>query len=705
MVNLAGLSQGFIRRGHEDKASRREAALAFQEFRRTNPTATAAEMQQMIDTLGGGRNYIQGGLPSGEVLQAIAEQNAQAAARQKVQHQVEDMRQRQEISGSIQQTAEGLLTNLGRNTTQQDLNDLQQDFMSQIGGQEGIPEGINVSQYFTMDNLNNIRSQRAREYVPQALNIARSSGGKIDASSLKALYPNIPEGIADAAIALGEEDYSRERSQWLLSNRQALGDLITSEVASGREGTVRDLLVEYATNSGNHLTEEEITNFENDAKRLAEKRDEDRQRGIDTENSNATIKFYQDVASDPDIINAVEVGNNEQAEALIETIIRLNPPSVQDALRAEKTNVLNARIQTAQVLQDNYIDEQNRAADVQVADLANTLREQNRNNIFQHFGRLGDSNPNVGLNGDNAINAALDLAPTYEMSSENLTGLGEVFSQFPEGTNRTDLRNAGIEYLESIKARKMTDFISESQDTAKARLGAIGQDITFAKWRDNTTTDYFAKVEEVEQRYREIVLREPDPAKRNARLAATANALSQIEQITFERVNALRDYAGGKKGWITHGTPPWNEEEVTGEEGMLTLFSRDAARLQKLIEDAMVKIEPQPVEGQELPDIDWEALTGDVSEPAPSEKYASTVINRTINEVKATYANNTSNNFYDATDTAQRAYLASYLDTNAPSLARHFLQIERDRGTSARQVATLKFKRDPMAYIRSISTK
>jgi len=74
MIDFAGFSSGFNAQQERDERRRGELAQAFNEFQRLNPTATADQFQQFIDSMSGGRNYLRGGMPSGAALEAVVSQ-------------------------------------------------------------------------------------------------------------------------------------------------------------------------------------------------------------------------------------------------------------------------------------------------------------------------------------------------------------------------------------------------------------------------------------------------------------------------------------------------------------------------------------------------------------------------------------------------------------------------------------------------------
>ena len=78
MVDFVGFSSGFNKQQDSDERRRLELANAFSAFKQANPYASPMEMQSFIDQAAAGRNYLAGGMPSGNVLNLIGERNAAA---------------------------------------------------------------------------------------------------------------------------------------------------------------------------------------------------------------------------------------------------------------------------------------------------------------------------------------------------------------------------------------------------------------------------------------------------------------------------------------------------------------------------------------------------------------------------------------------------------------------------------------------------
>ena len=77
MVDFSAIASGFRQQRKDDRATRKDIADTFAQFRKDNPYATLDELTDRISSLTGGRNYLRAGLPEVSVLNQIADTNLQ----------------------------------------------------------------------------------------------------------------------------------------------------------------------------------------------------------------------------------------------------------------------------------------------------------------------------------------------------------------------------------------------------------------------------------------------------------------------------------------------------------------------------------------------------------------------------------------------------------------------------------------------------
>lgn len=159
MYGFSGFAQGFQQRGDQNRRSRRELAQAFQTFRQQNPTATLAEMQQYIDQMAGNSNYLRGGMPSGEVLRGIANQNAERAAQERADAELARIGQRASLMGQLTAQADSFLSNLEGEEDEIDFDEQMSVFQNQLGIEDPEALGVNLGSIFNANRLGTLRTE------------------------------------------------------------------------------------------------------------------------------------------------------------------------------------------------------------------------------------------------------------------------------------------------------------------------------------------------------------------------------------------------------------------------------------------------------------------------------------------------------------------------------------------------------------------
>ena len=92
MVDFSSMAGGFRKSMEDDRATRKDIANTFAQFRKDNPYATLDDMQDQINILSGGRNYLKAGLPSTGVLQGIATSNEENKAQADLQKEIKKIK-------------------------------------------------------------------------------------------------------------------------------------------------------------------------------------------------------------------------------------------------------------------------------------------------------------------------------------------------------------------------------------------------------------------------------------------------------------------------------------------------------------------------------------------------------------------------------------------------------------------------------------
>lgn len=137
----ASFFQGAQDRGDELFGRRRQTAMAFQQFKANNPTASYADFQQFVDGMAGGSNYLRGAMPAREVLQQLGQQNQQARRQQELQQRTASL-----LAG---QQAEGAFRNSFAAARMQGVRDPAQ-LIDMLAEQQGIDRQQDPNSYLTL---------------------------------------------------------------------------------------------------------------------------------------------------------------------------------------------------------------------------------------------------------------------------------------------------------------------------------------------------------------------------------------------------------------------------------------------------------------------------------------------------------------------------------------------------------------------------
>jgi hypothetical protein len=209
MVNWAGIAEGMTRRRDENLRSRREMAEAFALFRANNPYATAEEFQSFIDSYSGGRNYIAGGAPSGDILRRIGLENQRRRAEDERARRLESIRQRTETVRLIQGLADEALLGMQGD----DFASARDAVVAQFG-EDGaaLLADFDINGMFTPGRRDRLVGQQVRENLPAALDILRASDGQLTSADLARAFPDLPRAILDPLAEEAKRVHEQERA-------------------------------------------------------------------------------------------------------------------------------------------------------------------------------------------------------------------------------------------------------------------------------------------------------------------------------------------------------------------------------------------------------------------------------------------------------------------------------------------------------------
>ncbi len=180
MVDFSAMAGGFRKSMEDDRATRKDIANTFAQFRKDNPFATLEDMQNQINILSGGRNFLRAGLPSTEVLGRIAQSNLDAKTQKDLETNFSNYSKRAEIQEDLRKKAMNFLTQkmqsqqfLGSSKELQSsfLNGLETEFLSNLKESLGTDLDMDMSKtiadVFSIENATKARDDIFTKNMPE----------------------------------------------------------------------------------------------------------------------------------------------------------------------------------------------------------------------------------------------------------------------------------------------------------------------------------------------------------------------------------------------------------------------------------------------------------------------------------------------------------------------------------------------------------
>ena len=180
MVDFSAMAGGFRKSMEDDRATRKDVANTFAQFRKDNPFATLQDMQDQINILSGGRNFLRAGLPSTAVLSGIAQSNLDAKKQKDLETNFSNYSKRAEIQEDLRTKAMNFLTQkmqsqqfLGASKELQNsfLNGLETEFLSNLKESLGTDLDMDMSKtianVFSIENATKARDDIFTKNMPE----------------------------------------------------------------------------------------------------------------------------------------------------------------------------------------------------------------------------------------------------------------------------------------------------------------------------------------------------------------------------------------------------------------------------------------------------------------------------------------------------------------------------------------------------------
>ena len=579
MFDPVGFFQGFNEQQETDERKRVELAQAFQELRAANPYATGMELQSYVQQLGGGRNFLRGGMPSGLVLQGIAESNA--AAKQRM---LEDRERKIEADNlsmlssriSAKNALTGMIDDVLLNLeipNQADegtfLNNAKDQFIADLGGTDNLV-GIDLNQYFTPRNMDNVRRKAAMEILPKALDLIRTSNGSVTADNIQQ-YLKIPTQLIEPVRKAIKNEYDQTKAKFQFDNKRTLvADLVAEMERGGDPKVLADTFKTDASAMGITLDDSYVNELQVEAERIFNQRQEDRQDEKDNRISSALVNWKTAIMNDPAFVEAVRSGNIERAREIYKTRVTDIIPDAQAAALGQIEDIIDGIITFKQGEQRTYIAGIGDDFQARIPELRAKYAQDNVQAAEAVFGQALKTNEGRTPFNQAQLAAAQTLAKEYVMNGFNTSLLRETWAAAARDAQEQEIELTmdqlyalGKEALSGYGATKLADYVENAIGADQSRAGVVAPDgpVTFDTWLNSTTSNIQKDATAFETMMRDAMM-ETDPDKLLGKVERIMNKWQSVVGIRTGEINAAKQYSYGAQRWILAGTPGWNQDAV-----------------------------------------------------------------------------------------------------------------------------------------------
>lgn len=537
-------------RGSKDLTRRRsELARAFNEFKRSNPTATMQEFQWFIDQnvgTGPGSNYVRGGAPSQEVLQSIVAENKRREMEEVARQKFDQFRREQEMLGSFEGVADQLIFQNMDNPDK-----AYEEFRQRISPEalDYLGPQFNALSLFAPSRIETIKNQRIQEALPRAIELIEQSDGKIDRQQMSNLL-GVPMTIVDPIIERAQKSYDMKMED---RNRQLQSDALRAS------NDVRNWIW-----SDRNLDAYITSNDSKAAKELM-------------------LQEAKQRMTDEQFEIAYGVAKNRATPELFDSMY-------------------NERLATLRYSQRNAFNEALTGARASVYDAQMRARSDNLDEVRNHFGDPSSfvKSTTGRAGGTGAIVAAMltdkyQLGPAafqaitnaFEQAPDEILGDHMQLSRFVESTPEFQSAVYGMDrgsVNESIRSRV------ESQTVGSQSL------MTFNDFVEEKSADLAAAQEQTLDIVQKIAQTDMPPEEKIIRYQGI------IASIGREFADEVQQWGGASKNrtWLIYGEDTWNDDRVFNRNNPSSLLSTLLSAKEELISKIQREIEIEAASAQRI---------------------------------------------------------------------------------------------------------
>lgn len=533
----ASFGKGMLEQGEAMDRSRRDLAAAFDQFKRNNPYATYQDYQSFMDMYAGNNNYLRGGLPGDEVIQALAQQGAERKQRDLMAENLKEARSRAELMGSLEALVDRSLMGMSGDDYDKAFNDFTQSF----GGPNAFP-GMNVRSMFSPDRRERLQSMEARKYLPDAVKLAASANGSIDPELIAKTYgvnPDIARRVAEDAK---REYASQKQKEFAEVGARTLKDMAASP----------ELGDSFLKNYEPFLTPEQKTTFKTQLDAMREKikkEEDDKKEAMRVE---VRGKIEDGIASNPDVRAAIlRSPNREGGIAVVRDYLKRRIPGHQQSAITDDdiTQIYN---QISSGL-DNTRDDTLRKEEQAIRGTAIKAQEEASKKSMDAAGLRFGEKKNYSETQQAAVRDIAQYVDMTDVVTQDI--VAEVLKEKGKSASAGELVAAIKAHPAFGKsARSITDLADRSIKSQKLREGVFdGKVIGFSEWMSGSRVEIEGQMRRMQDDFTQKVLAEKDPYTRSRMLelwkARTGEALNNIRTQIDNRAKFADRWTKTGDGW------------------------------------------------------------------------------------------------------------------------------------------------------------
>lgn len=595
MIDFAGFASGFNAQQERDERRRGELAKAFNEFQRLNPTATADQFQQFIDSMSGGRNYLRGGMPSGAALDAVISQANTNRDRAEADRQYDVFKRNIELQDALSGAVTGIMLGYddpGKGGYQAtDFTAMQQQLQERFPNVDFEKMGFNPSNMFTTQRRNAAIAARIQEYAPIIQTLVNNAGGRdITAEDLAPF--GVPTALIEPLITQANTLEDERRLIYATQRRQEMLRTGVEAIQRGDPSVYETIAAVYQATNLPDKNSTFFTNLQNEANEVASReRLVNEREALELGNNFLTslldrpgIQSAVVLQDDDDLMQRIAARARALPEADLKTLFGVES---REAFEANPRQYLMGYLDEVKQelrlkqrgLASTGVDEASTAVQQGLAD----FDTRNAASVEAYFGSASNQNfpPQAGPAGRSAQLAAVQLAREYEMTPQVLAAMEAVFQSITaeDGTNPLIVAQM-VRSDPGFQAAVQGHTVRE----AKERLGTQIQSLrgspeiqTFENWYsgeqqalDTAMTDVTDDIATAVRTYRdnpEVLI--------NVLTAIDSQLNNGVRDLVgkWQTLGRLQTTANGGLGWLDIEGGLWDQSKIFGNadslEGMM----------------------------------------------------------------------------------------------------------------------------------------